>query len=308
MTEQEIPSPKVVVGVDGSATANTAVGWAVAEAARREWPLLVVHALAMPLIVSRYTGPTRFPPTEEISAQGERVLDEAVHHARELRSEVRVGGVQALQEPHTALLSKTGPGDLVVVGSRGLGPVHSALESSTGVRLAARALCPVVVVPGGEKARSPEDPRRIVVGVDGSEDSRHALKFALLQASRTDEGTVVVMHSWRVTAPFDPGSLGQDAWAPPNELLDHRSQEMVSEMLDRVVDAQTEQVGVAVVRTDDNPVDALVEAGGSADLIVVGSRGRGSVRGLLLGSVSQGVLHSSNVPVAVLPRNATRPH
>lgn len=308
MTEQETASPKVVVGVDGSATAKTAVGWAVAEAERREWPLLVVHALAMPLFVSRYTGPTRFPPTEEISAQGQRVLDEAIEHARDLRPEVRASGVQALQEPHTALLHEAGPGDLVVVGSRGLGPVRSALESSAGVRLAARALGPVVVVPGGEEARSPQEPRRIVVGVDGSEDSRHALRFALRQASRVEGGNVVVVHSWRVMTPFDTISLGQEEWGPPTELLDHRSQEMISEMLDRVVDSETERVGVTVLRTDDDPVDALVGAGDSADLIVVGSRGRGSVRGLLLGSVSQGVLHSAKVPVVVLPRHAVRPH
>ena len=306
MTEHDVASPKVVVGVDGSTAANGAVGWAVAEAARREWPLLVVHALAMPLIVSRHTGATRFPPTEEISAQGRRVLEEALELARELRPAVQVEGAMALQDPHTALLHKAGPKDLVVVGSRGLGPWRSALESSAGVRLISRAFCPVVVVPDGQEAQSPREPRRIVVGVDGSEDSDHALKFALHQAARVDKGSVMVVHSWRVRSPFDPISTGQDAWTPPNDLMDRRSQEMCPKMLDRIVDPKTEQVRVTVVRTDDAPVDALVEAGKSADLIVVGSRGRGSVRGLLLGSVSQGVLHSTSVPVVVLPRNITR--
>lgn len=306
MTEQDMTSPKVVVGVDGSATANAAVDWAVAEAARRKWPLLVVHALAMPLVMSRYSGPTRFPPTEELSAQGQRVLDEAVEHARGLRPGVRAEGVMALQEPHTALLRRADREDLVVVGSRGLGPMRSALESSAGVRLAARASCPVVVVPGGEEARNSTEPRRIVVGVDGSEDSRRALSFALHQAARADGGSVLVVHSWRVPLPFDPGPSGEEAWSPPSDLLDHRSQEMVSEMLEQVMDPDIEQVSVAVARTDEDPVEALVEAGGAADLIVVGSRGRGSVRGLLLGSVSQGVLHSTTVPVVVLPRKGAR--
>lgn len=294
-------TPKVAVGVDGSATAERALAWAASEAARRGWPLHVVHALDMPLVMSVYAGPTRFPPSEEITEQGQRVLSRAEAHVRELEPDLPVDAVLALEDPAKALLKRTGPEDLLVTGSRGLGAARSALESSVSVRLAARAECPVVVVPESE-ASATAAPRRIVVGVDGSDFSRSALDFALREAARVEGGSVVVVHGWRMPLPFDAASPAQSGWSPPDDLLDQRSQEMVSEMLAHIQDEETEHVGVAVVRMNTDPTDALVDTGATADMIVVGSRGRGSVRGLLLGSVSQGVLHRATVPVTVLPR------
>lgn len=299
-------TPKVAVGVDGSATAERALAWAASEAARRGWPLHVVHALDMPLVMSVYAGPTRFPPSEEITEQGQRVLSRAEAHVRELEPDLPVDAVLALEDPAKALLKRTGPEDLLVTGSRGLGAARSALESSVSVRLAARAECPVVVVPESE-ASVVTAPRRIVVGVDGSDFSRSALDFALREAARVEGGSVVVVHGWRMPLPFDAASPAQSGWSPPDDLLDQRSQEMVSEMLAHIQDEETEHVGVAVVRMNTDPTDALVDTGATADMIVVGSRGRGSVRGLLLGSVSQGVLHRATVPVTVLPR-AIRKH
>lgn len=297
----ESGTPKVAVGVDGSATAERALGWAASEAARRGWPLHVVHALAMPLVMSVYAGPTRFPPNEEITEQGQRVLSRAEAHVRELEPDLAVETVLALEDPAKALLRRTGPEDLLVTGSRGLGAARSALESSVSVRLAARAECPVVVVPESE-ASVVTAPRRIVVGVDGSDYSRGALDFALREAARAEGGSVVVVHGWRMPLPFDSEELSRSGWSPPSDLLDQRSQEMVSDMLALVQDEETRHVGVSVVRLGIDPADALVDTGATADMIVVGSRGRGSVRGLLLGSVSQGVLHRATVPVTVLPR------
>ncbi|MET9796185.1 universal stress protein [Nocardiopsis alba] len=305
MGENEKVATRVTVGVDGSATGERALGWAAAEAERRGLPLRVVHALDMPLVMSVYAGPTRFPPTEEISDQGRRVLDRSEAHVHELHPELAVETVLASEDPAKALLSRISPDDLLVTGSRGLGAARSALESSVSVRLAARAICPVIVVPHGEGSVA-TPPRRIVVGVDGSEDSRNALGFALREAARVTNGSVVVVHSRLVTLPFDPAELPQGGWAPPEDLVDRWSQEMVADMLARIQDEETEGVGVAVSRVDADPATALIEAGESADMIVVGSRGRGSVRGLLLGSVSQGVLRGATVPVVVLPRAAVR--
>lgn len=305
MVEEGTVTPKVMVGVDGSPTASAALAWAAAEADRRGWPLHVVYALAMPLVASMYAGSTRFPPSEEISAQGRRVLGEASERVRGLRPGAQVEEVLAPEDPAEALLRRSGPKDLLVVGSRGLGAARSALDSSVSVRLAARAECPVVVVPAPEAAEptEPAEPHRIVVGVDGSEYSRRALAFALDEAARVEDGSVVVVHSWWVQLPFDPGSLVGGGWAPPGEELDERSRKMVAEMLEQVSGGETEGVEVSVVRSERPPAEAVVEAADDADLIVVGSRGRGIVRGLLLGSVSQGVLHSATVPVAVLPKD-----
>lgn len=303
MVENGMVASKVVVGIDGSPTASAALTWATVEADRLGWPLHVVYALAMPLVMSVYAGPTRFPPSEEITEQGRRVLTNAAERVHTLRPNVQVEEVLALEDPTAALLRRVSPDDLVVVGSRGLGAARSALEASVSVRIAARAECPVVVVPDAGTAVPTEPPRRIVVGVDGSDNSRRALAFALREAARIEGGSVVVVHSWQVPLPFDSESLAQGGWSPPDDLLDQRSQEMVSDMLALVSDSETEGVGVSVVRSGKDAAEALVEAGAAADLIVVGSRGRGSVRGLLLGSVSQGVLHAATVPVAVLPKH-----
>ena len=300
MVESETVTPKVAVGIDGSATSERALLWAAGEAARRGWPLLVVHALDMPLVLSVYAGPTRFPPSEEITEQGRGVLDGASARVSEVEPGLTVETDLALEDPAKALLKRTGPQDLMVAGSRGLGAARSTLESSVSVRLAARAECPVVVVPKGEDAVGV--PRRIVVGVDGSDYSRNALDFALHEAARVKDGAVTVVHSWQVPLPFDADSLAQAGWTPPDDLLDQRSQEMVSDMLSQVQGEDTEHVGVTVMRMGTDPADALVEVGAEADMIVVGSRGRGSMRGLLLGSVSQAVLHQATVPVTVLPR------
>lgn len=305
MTDDQEHIPAVVTGVDGSAEARAGLEWAAAEAGRRGWPLKVVHALSMPVVMSVYAGRTRFPPTEEISEQGRRILEKEAGYAREVRPGVEVLTDLALEEPPVALLRRSGPGDLLVVGSRGFGPVRSALAGSAGIRLAARAACPVVVVPRpAEGAAVPVEPRRIVVGVDGSLDSQHALDFALHAAARVADAEVIVVNSWEAPTPFASRSLIASGWTPPEDFLDRQSEEIVAGVLAEVIDEAVENVDVSVVRTRKDPVEALVEAGARADLIVIGSRGRGSVRGMFLGSVSQGVLHTATVPVAVLPRHA----
>ncbi|MFD6100367.1 universal stress protein [Nocardiopsis flavescens] len=305
MTDDQERTPAVVAGVDGSAEARAGLEWAAAEAARRGWPLKAVHALSMPVVTSVYAGRTRFPPTEEISRQGTAILEEAAAHARGAGPGVEVLTELAPEDPASALLHRAGPGDLLVVGSRGFGPVRSALAGSAGIRLASRASCPVVVVPRpAEGGAVPVDPRRIVVGVDGSLDSQHALDFALHQAARTAGAEVVVVNSWEAPTPFASQALIASGWTPHEEFLDRQSEEVVAGVLAEVFDDTVENVDVSVVRTRKNPVEALVEAGAEADLVVVGSRGRGSVRGMFLGSVSQGVLHAATVPVAVLPHRA----
>ncbi|MFI6579124.1 universal stress protein [Nocardiopsis sp. NPDC050513] len=298
--------PQVLVGVDGSDNARAALEWAAVEAGRRGTSLTVLHALGMPMVVTAYGGPVRFSPTEEMSGQAGKVLERAAEYARALAPSVAVRTLTALEEAPLALIRQARPGDLVVVGTRGLGTVASMFAGSVSVRLSGHAPCPVVVVPMGDGAKPASTALdRIVVGVDGSSNARRALRLAVDLAQESD-GELVVVNSWEVAFPYDPVSLTAAGYQPQDDVLDRKSEELVAELLADVVDEQREDVNVrvSVVRTQSTAVDALVRAAEGADAIVVGSRGRGSVRGLLLGSVSQGVLHHSPVPVVVLPKHA----
>ena len=296
---------KVVVGVDGSDQSQAALEWASAEAVRRGVALHIVHALGMPLIVSAYGGPQRFQPTNEMSGQADAVVTSAKEKAEKLQPSLAVETVTALEEAPLALIRQSHPHDLIVLGSRGLGSLAALFVGSVSVRVAAQAPCPVVVVPseGGKPATTKLD--RVVVGVDDSKNARRALGLAVDLTAET-EGDLLVGNSWEVPFPYDPVAMTAAGYQPQDDIFEKQSEELVAELLADVMDDQREDVNVqvSVVRTQSNPVSALLEASADADAIVVGSRGRGSVRGLLLGSVSQGILHRSKIPVVVLPKHA----
>ncbi|WP_306369760.1 universal stress protein [Nocardiopsis sp. CC223A] len=298
-------TPRVVVGIDGSDNGRAALEWAAAEADRRGVPLRVVHALGMPLIVSAYGGPARFEPTEEIRGQATEVLQDAVAHVAEARPGVPAETITALEEAPLALLRQSRPHDLLVVGTRGMGTVKSMFVGSVSVRVAAQAPCPVVVVPSHEGRPATTGLKRIVVGVDGSRNGRRALGLAVDLTAESD-GELVVVHSWEVPYPYDPVAMTAAGYQPQEDLFEKQSEALVAELLAEAIDEQRDDVDVdvTVVRTQDAPVNAILAAAEGADAIVVGSRGRGTVRGLLLGSVSQGVLHRSKIPVVVLPKHA----
>jgi nucleotide-binding universal stress UspA family protein len=139
----------------------------------------------------------------------------------------------------------------------------------------------------------------IVVGIDGSESSRNALRWAVEEA-KLRRASVVAVHVWAVPDATMYGglavtqneveALAQDA----REFVEHAVEEAVP---DAVVD-------VTPIAVEGNPATALIAAARSADLLVVGSRGLGGFKGLLLGSVSQRVAHHAPCPVVVIGTNA----
>jgi nucleotide-binding universal stress UspA family protein len=143
---------------------------------------------------------------------------------------------------------------------------------------------------------------RIVVGVDGSESSRAALRWAMSEAS-AHGATVTAIHAWH-----DPYTGSALPFAPG--LVDPTSYEAVAQRtLDRVIDEEDETVlpsPIARVVVHGSAAESLVESAKGADLLVVGSRGRGGFAGLLLGSVSQQVIHHATCPVVVIPTKEDR--
>jgi nucleotide-binding universal stress UspA family protein len=284
--------PPVVVGVDGSESALEAVRWAADEARRRETRLRVVHA---------YQIPTGYPQGfvdvkmlhDALAAQGKEWLARAKEVAGEAAPglTVEVAEVQAPAVP--ALEREAADAALLVLGSRGLGGFTGLVIGSTAVTLVTRATCPVVVV------REPGRDGPVVVGVDGTPASEAAIAFAFAAASAND-AELVAVHTWT-------DLLLEVAFAADREALDiARVAEEAHEVLgERLAGWQEQYPEVRVTRevVRDRASRALLRRAEGARLVVVGSRGRGGFRGLLLGSTSQHLLYHAACPVAVVPAN-----
>ncbi len=141
---------------------------------------------------------------------------------------------------------------------------------------------------------------RVIVGVDGSEGSITALQFAVAEA-RLRGTELLAVNAWHIP----PGVYGS-GWAPtPLDLDEYRK--LAQKALEAsLVDAGITDAGVAVtpVLREGQPADVLCVEAGIDDLLVVGSRGLGGFRGLLLGSVSQQVVHHAPCPVVIVPTPA----
>jgi nucleotide-binding universal stress UspA family protein len=304
---QETPTP-VLVGVDGSPSAQNALDWAAAEASATRRPLHIVHCFSRPVmelplgISDDFSEPRRVmelpPATRErrpiggiSSADG--VLAQAELSARLAAPDVKATTELVVAAPAPALLHRAEEAALVVLGSRGLGGCAALLVGSVSQAVAGHAACPVVVVrPRPHHRRSAP---RVVVGVDGSEVSTPAVDFAFETAARRGAGLTAVL------AMSPPRTARRRHKDPAGSLADDPLR-LLTKALDEAW-RRWPNVPVTLKLASTRPSDALVAESTGADLVVVGSRGRGGLRGSLLGSVSQVVVHDARCPVAVV-----RPH
>ncbi len=134
---------------------------------------------------------------------------------------------------------------------------------------------------------------RVIVGVDGSDGSRHALRWAAAEANQWSVPLVAVW-AWE----FSPLIVATEAPTDIEELSKAVAQRLHTTLVDELGEEGADRVDPMVV--EDAPVRALLDTATPADLIVVGSRGYGSIKGALLGSVSQQVVHYSPCPVTIV--------
>lgn len=287
MDEQRVELP-VVAGVDGSEAARRAVVWAAEEAVRRGAALRLVTAFAFTAdhVVGHPGLGERYRDTMEEVARRDLAAAEELAAVADVpvTADLRVGfpiGTLAEEARHAQLL---------VVGSRGRGGVAGLLLGSVSAALAAHAACPVVVV-REDAAGTVGGP--VVVGIDGSPGSEAATAFAF-EAAAMRGVPLVAVHSWTdlVIDPAAAPLMDGDAVAQSERAV---LAERLRGWKEKYPDVDVQQV---VVR--DLPAHALVERSAGAQLLVVGSRGRGGAASLLLGSVSHGVLHRGRCPVAVV--------
>lgn len=284
------PEAPVVVGVDGSPSADLAVAVAAEEAARRGTRLIVLHA-ADPAVYEG--GPA---PAGYAAAHG--VVDRAAAEARAGERPPPVVTAVVRATPVGALLDAARDAALVVVGARGLGTAHGLLVGSVSRSLAGHASCPVLIVRGngGAPARFR---RRVLVGVSGAA-CRPAVELGLEEA-RLRGMRLLAMHAWTVPAGMRARGLarrGIDFAAVARAQARMR--------LAAVVKALPPSEGVRI-REDvvrDSAEHALVAASRAADLLVIGARrppGPGPHPGPHLGPVTRAVLGHAQCPVLVVP-------
>ncbi|HEY9332942.1 MAG TPA: universal stress protein [Kribbella sp.] len=290
MTTQPAP---IVVGYDGSTGSQSALRWATAEAVRTMAPLRLVEAFEL-VIITR-PSPGHVVPLEAVRTARQTGLDAVAENVRlhhpGLTVETRLEGGPAAR----ALIDAAAEARTVVLGSRGLGGWSGLLVGSVAVQVTTHAQCPVVVIPHEQQQRAPRA-ATVVVGVDGSKASAKAIDFAFDQAEAM-HGEVVAVHAW--TSPFLTYDDGASMLQFDEAKVREEARLLVAESVAGAA-ADHPDVHWTTELTMGAAAQALVRRAESADLVVVGSRGRGGFTGLLLGSVGQTVLHHAHCPIAVV--------
>ncbi|GCB50829.1 universal stress protein [Streptomyces sp. NL15-2K] len=280
----------IVVGVDPDPSKRLALAWAADEADRRHLPLRLVHAQGVP--TGGYRSGEARPSWEEwnraLHGLGDQVLKEAVAFVESRRPAVEVSTLLAEGEPAWVLREEARGAALVVVGSWHLSSRREMFSSaSVALPLTAHAPCPVAVVPEPEHVT--QQPAYFVVGVDGSPHSAAAVDVAFEEAALRG----ALLRALYVWHPPLLGVLDEEAAV-------RECRRVLSETVaGRTATHPEVELHHEVVRG--HPVQVLTEASEHALGLVVGTRGHGGFTGMLLGSVSQGVLHHARCPVITVP-------
>lgn len=283
---RNIKPGSVVVGVDGTPHSDAAVTWAVSYAALFNRPLLLVGVTGKPGVKEELQPDGR----RDRRVLARRAADQGLRLAARTAPGLDTGTLVLNGDPRTVLVDLSAQSALVVVGTRGHGPVGSALLGSVSVAVAAHARCPVAVVrPRGQRMRG------VVVGVsaDGSDDA--ALRFAAELAS-AEGSDLSAVHAWQpLDAMVDPASHAHRV-----EHAERRARAMV-EALGGLAEKYPD---VAITRDMPElaPVRALTERSESAETLVLGRRRRPPFAGF--GSVSRGVVERAHNTVVIVPGNA----
>jgi nucleotide-binding universal stress UspA family protein len=278
----------VVVGVDGTAESRLALRWAIDEARNRMLPLRIVVSHELP-------APMRGidPGMDDLEAGEDADLNAAVTIARDQLDPDTVSGRVSAERPAPAILGQAGVegAELVVVGSRSRSAVASVVLGSVSSAVAHHAHCPVIVA-RASKEHTAAGPR-VIVGVDGSECSERAVAFAFEEASGRGLPLVAV-HCWRLEHP-DEAQWDTDAFS-------RRRDEHMLWLAESLAGFRSKYPDVAVTTSvlEGRASVLLSESSRGAELVVVGSRGRGGLERMLLGSVAEALLHHAHCSVAVV--------
>ena len=284
----------VVVGVDGSGSAYQAVEWAAAEAARRGVALRLVSAFSWTTSDHpvRHDGRVAQYRDQLLEAARHR-LSRAARIAEDTSPGIETAPQVEIGAPIEVLGSEARRAQLLVLGDRGLGGVTGLVLGSVAVALAARGACPVVIVRGEPRSTDGSTDGPVVVGIDGSPVSEAALAFAF-DAAAVRGAELVALHAWSPTA--------VDKALEPMMDWDAVADEEDAVLAERLSGWGQKYPQITVRRSvvRDGAARALVDASRGAQLVVVGSRGRGEAAGLFLRAAAPSIVIVSPAPLDIV--------
>jgi nucleotide-binding universal stress UspA family protein len=279
----------ILVGVDGSSACRAAIRWAVLRAASVQSRVELVH------VVDDEWGMVGEQSISELHPSAYALVEADAAFARSVDATVAVTTRVLLGDPMVELGVASRAVDLVVVGTHKTGFLHGRAFGSRSLQLAATAWCPVAVIPEGSSAER----HGIVAGIDDSDAARAAVRFAATEAHRVHE-ELILLRAWTSVT---HGS-GEDDEATQQRARDTRDV-LGSESVTLARDVGD---GILVrTRTLRRPAaEALVDAGMSAELLVIGSSRRHGARMSALGPVSHDVLLNIAGPTLVVHGDAEK--
>jgi nucleotide-binding universal stress UspA family protein len=282
----------IIVGVDGSPASDAAVSWAAHDAVMRGVPLTLMHVQDP---IARTWSQAKV--LEEVAgwqeAEGRGVLANASKIAHDIANDtaqITINGELQFSAPGPTLVDRSEDAELIVVGTDGRGALARGLLGSISSGLVRHARCPVAVIHDGEPRMPDPTKAPVLVGVDGSSVSELATEIAFDEASRRHVD-LIALHAWSNKELVEVPGVDWPAVKAEEERL---MSEALAGWQERYPD-----VTVSKLLVCDQPARALVETSQSAQLVVLGSHGRGRLAGTLLGSVSNAVVQSARVPVIV---------
>ena len=287
----------VVVGVDGSDTALGGVRWAAAFAAGHALPLTLLHVNTKPVWhFSRGSVPDELTGEPVGQESGDRALAAAHDLVQSAHPDLEVRPSAVRGSIATILAEASQSARLLVIGAGADG--HRAVGGHT-VRIAHRTHCPLVVWRPAVAKRTGK-PLPVVVGVDESDQSKRALAEAF-DVAATLRAPLTVVHMWEIDAAVGMGDLGGQGlmdW-PLLQVLESQQRQQMDEIVEPFT-RQYRNAHVTKVFQDISPAKGLTELSREAQLLVVGSHGRGRIADAVLGSVSQNLIHHAECPVLVV--------
>lgn len=276
---------KVTIAIDGDAASDAAVAWVIDRARHVEMMLDITAIVALDIELPQGRDAAAQKPYEHALLRARADII-AAHPGLTVMTSVRHGIV------HDEIVAASRRSDLLVLGSNRPSAWAGLVNGTVPLRVAGRAACITVVVPVTWAPSVGE----VVAGWADDGTGDRVLQFAAREASRRSAGLTVV-HAWSAAAagamvPSTPATLVQQIVSTQRDLLTEAAS---------TVSREHPELTVTHLLHAGAPADAIIEAASQACLVVIGSRGRGAIASLVLGSVSHGVLMHLPTVVAIVP-------